>query len=222
MNLSSNPKGLIKREYVHRAIASDLLRDADHEHTALCCACDAVHARVIGRCEAMRFSCGDRRLGWQIMSKRSEAGGGDAGGEGHKRDSAQSPHGQSASLEILKLADTQRQRVPGSDPYNSAPVPTVPVPRHPRRDLDALRQLSTPNKPATAGERPAIAPTSDLALRLAGMRVDLERVLSDMEALRASTVDSANRKAVGLMLQLRLAARHLEDAIDSLLPQDEP
>jgi hypothetical protein len=43
-----------------------------------------------------------------------------------------------------------------------------------------------------------------------------------MEALRASTVDSANRKAVGLMLQLRLAARHLEDAIDSLLPQDEP
>jgi hypothetical protein len=43
-----------------------------------------------------------------------------------------------------------------------------------------------------------------------------------MEALRAPTVDSANRKAVGLMLQLGLAARHLEDAIDSLLPQDEP
>jgi len=54
------------------------------------------------------------------------------------------------------------------------------------------------------------------------MRVDLERVLSDMEAVRVSTGDSANRKAVGLMLQLRLAARHLEDAIDSLLPQDEP
>jgi len=154
------------------------------------------------------------------MSKRSEAGGGDPRGEGHKGDSAQLPHGQSASLKNLSLGNTQQ--IPGSDPYNSAPVPTVPVPRHPRRDLDAMRQLSTPNKPATAGERPAIAPTSDLALRLAGMRVDLERVLSDMEALRVSTVDSANRKAVGLMLQLRLAARHLEDAIDSLLPQDEP
>jgi hypothetical protein len=35
-------------------------------------------------------------------------------------------------------------------------------------------------------------------------------------------LESSNRKAVGLMLQLRLAARHLEDAIDNLLPQDEP
>ena len=156
------------------------------------------------------------------MSKRSEAGGGHARGDGHKVDAAQLPHGPSASLENLKLADTQRPRIPGSDPYNSAPVPTVPVPRDPRRDLDAMRQLSTPNKPAPAGEQSALMPASDLSLKLAGMRVDLERVLSDMEALRASTVDSANRKAVGLMLQLRLAARHLEDAIDSLLPQDKP
>ena len=100
----------------------------------------------------------------------------------------------------LGNAATARQKL-GSDPYNSAPAPTVPGRGH---------------------ARPAITPTSDLALRLAGLRVGLERVLSDMEALRASTVDTANRKAVGLMLQLRLAARHLEDAIDSLLPPDEP
>jgi hypothetical protein len=152
------------------------------------------------------------------MGKRSEPGG-DPGGEGYKGDSAQMPHGPSASLENLKLTDTQR--IAGSDPYNSAPVTTVPVRGHTPRGSGDMRRLSTPNRPATAGERPAITPTSDLALRLAGMRVDLERVLSDMEALRVSTVDSANRKAVGLMLQLRLAARHLEDAIDSLLPQDE-
>ena len=85
-----------------------------------------------------------------------------------------------------------------------------------------MRQLSTHNKAAAGGEPPAITPESDLAMRLAGMRVDLERVLSDMEALRTTTVDSANRKAVGLMLQLQLAARYLEDAIASLFPTDEP
>jgi hypothetical protein len=163
----------------------------------------------------MRFPSGDRRLGWQIMSKRSDSGGGDPGGERYKGDGAQLPRGPSASLENLKLADTQRQRVPGSDPYNSAPVPTIPARRHTQRALDDMPA-------AAAVAQPALTPASDLALKLAGMRVDLERVLSDMEALRASTVDSANRKAVGLMLQLGLAARHLEDAIDSLLPQDEP
>ena len=156
------------------------------------------------------------------MTKRSEAAGGGPGGEGHKGDRAQLPRVPGASLENPKLADTHRQRIPGSDPYNSAPVPTVPVHGHRRQALDDMRHLSTHIKAAAAGERPAITPTSDLALRLAGMRVDLERVLSDMEALRVSTVDSANRKAVGLMLQLQLAARHLEDAIDSLLPADEP
>jgi hypothetical protein len=156
------------------------------------------------------------------MSKRSETAGSGARGEGHKVDTAQLPHGPSASLKNPKLADTQRQRLPGSDPYNSASVPTVPVRGHTRVGSDDMRQLSTPNKPAPAGEQSALMPASDLALRLAGMRVDLERVLSDMETLRASTVDSANRKAVGLMLQLRLAARHLEDAIDNLLPQDDP
>jgi hypothetical protein len=155
------------------------------------------------------------------MSKRSETTGSDAHGEGHKAGNAELPHIPSASLEDLKLADTQRRSIPGSDPYNSAPVSTVPVPGHPRRDLDAMRQLSAHNKAAAVKERPAVTPTSDLALRLAGMRVDLERVLSDMEALRASTVDAANRRAVGLMLQLQLSARHIEDAIDSLLPPDE-
>jgi hypothetical protein len=168
----------------------------------------------------MRSPFGNQRLGWQIMSKRSETAGSDARSEGHKVDIAESAHVPSASLENLKLADTQRQRAPGSDPYNSAPVPTVPVRGRTQGGSGDMRQVSTHIKAAAAAERPAISPTSDLALRLAGMRVDLERVLSDMEALRVSAVDSANRQAVGLMLQLRLAARHLEDAIDSLLPQD--
>ena len=145
------------------------------------------------------------------MSKRSDATGRGAGGEGHKIDSAELPHVPGAS-----------QKITGSDPYNSASLPIVPAHGHKRRALDDMRQLSTHNKAAAAGERPAVKPTSDLALRLAGMRVQLERVLSDMEAVRAPDVDTADRKAVGLILQLRLAARHLEDAIDSLLPHDEP
>jgi hypothetical protein len=155
------------------------------------------------------------------MSKRSETAGSDARGKGHEVDTAELPHVQSASLEDLRLADTQRQRTPGSDPYNSVPVPTVPVRGHTRTDLDAMRQLSTPNRPATAAKRPSITPTSNLALKLAGMRADLELVLLEMESLRASTVDSANRKAAGLIQKLRESARHLEDAIDSLLPSDE-
>lgn len=156
------------------------------------------------------------------MSKRSETTGGDPRGGGRKVDAAELPHVPSASLENRKRADTQQQRIPGSDPYNSAPVPAGPARGHTRHDSGDMRQLSTHNKAEASGEQPAITPTSDLALRLAGIRVDLERVLSDMEALRVSTVDSANRKAVGLMLQLQLAARHLEDAIDRLLPLDEP
>ncbi len=152
------------------------------------------------------------------MSKTSETVSSEARGEGHTVDTAELPQLPSASLENLELADTQRQRTPGADPYNSVPVPTVPAPGHVRRDFDAMGQL----KPRTAAERPPIKLTSDLALRVAGMRADLERVLSDMETLRESNVDSANRKAGGLTQKLRESARHLEDAIDSLLPSDEP
>lgn len=159
------------------------------------------------------------RLRSRIMSKKSEVAGGDAGGERQEVDTAELPHIPSASLENLQPGDTQRQRIPGSDPYNSTPTVTGAVRGPPRRGLDDMPQFSACIK---AGERPAITPTSDLALRLAGMRVELERVLSDMETHRGLAVDHADRKAVGLMLQLRLSAQHLEDAIDSLLPIDKP
>jgi hypothetical protein len=51
-----------------------------------------------------------------------------------------------------------------------------------------MRQLSTHTKAAAAGQRRALTPASDLALRLAGMRVELERVLSDMETQRGLAV----------------------------------
>lgn len=135
------------------------------------------------------------------MSKRSEGARGDAGGAGNKGDTAELPRIPSASLE----------QIPGSDPYNnSVPAPTIPVLGDTRRGLYDVPELGT-RKPA-----------SDLALRLAAMRVELERVLADMENQRGLAVDSADQKALGLIQKLRESARHLEDAIDSLLPPDEP
>lgn len=54
------------------------------------------------------------------------------------------------------------------------------------------------------------------------MRVELERVLSDMESICAPAVDAVDRTSLRLIKKLRESVRHLEDAIDSLLPPDDP
>lgn len=53
------------------------------------------------------------------------------------------------------------------------------------------------------------------------MRVELERVLAEMERLCVPAADRSDQASMRLLQKLRESARHLDDAIDSLLPPDE-
>lgn len=117
-----------------------------------------------------------------------------------------------------QTGDMEHFQAPGSDPYNSAPASAAPGRLHRLRHSESVREDM---KTATAQIMPTPVPTSDLALRLAGMRVELERVLAEMERLCVPAADRSDQASMRLLQKLRESARHLDDAIDSLLPPDE-
>jgi hypothetical protein len=117
------------------------------------------------------------------------------------------------------------ERRGGSDPYNrtiGAPGPD----KEKRRSLDDMRRLSDYIKSASTWEeqRPErLAAGEQLFLQLAGLRVELERVLTEFDRLDVGDIDPGDLQAVTLRSQLRDAARSVEEAIIHLTPsEDEP
>ena len=117
----------------------------------------------------------------------------------------------------LALAETNRVKKLGSDPYNSTSAQRVAA----KRSLDDMRRLSEDIRTAPTWAPPPRSPASDLALRVAGLRVELERVLMELERLSAGAVDPADVQGGEQRRQMRDAARHLDDAIDRLVPLED-
>lgn len=136
-------------------------------------------------------------------------------GREQKTGSTERSHVPTTAPEDPRFAQTWPEKVPGSDPYNSGPATAAAVHGHTHRDSEDMATMA-------AQQTPIPAPASDLSLRLAGLRVELERLLSDMESICAPAAGAADRASLRLIQKLRESARHLEDAIDSLLPPDDP
>jgi hypothetical protein len=126
---------------------------------------------------------------------------------------AAAPDGVAAQREI-SLADTSRAKKLGSDPYNSTSAEVAAA----KRSLDDMRRLSDEIKTAPTWVPPRRALVSEQTLRLAGLRVELERVLTELERLTAGAIDPSDLQAGEQRRQIRDAARYLEDAIDRLMP----
>jgi len=114
----------------------------------------------------------------------------------------------------------------GSDPYNST-IGAPPGPeKEKRRSLDDMRRLSDYIRSASTWEsqRPErLAAGEQLFLQLAGLRVELERVLAEFDRLDVGDINPGDLQAVRLRSQLRDAARSVEEAIIHLTPaEDEP
>ena len=109
---------------------------------------------------------------------------------------------------------------PGSDPYNREPAaPAGEVSK--RRSLDDMRQLSESKK---APHRQAPAQTQEPFERMARMamlRTDLERALTEIETLAASGVTPGDLVMTHLRKQLCRAAHHLDEVIDCLMPLED-
>jgi hypothetical protein len=89
-----------------------------------------------------------------------------------------------------------------------------------------MRRLSEYIRSASTWEtqRPErLAAGEQLFLQLAGLRVELERVLAEFDRLDVGDIDPGDLQAVRLRSQLRDAARGVEEAIIHLTPsEDEP
>jgi hypothetical protein len=122
-----------------------------------------------------------------------------------------------AAKRDLSLAETNRVKKLGSDPYNSPTAKRVAA----KRSLDDMRRLSEDIRTAPTWVPPPRDLASDLALRVAGLRVELERVLTELERLTAAAVDPADVQGTDQRRQIRDAVRYLEDAIDRLVPLED-
>ena len=113
----------------------------------------------------------------------------------------------------------------GSDPYNNTIAAPGPD-KEKRRSLDDMRRLSDYIRSASTWEsqRPErLAAGEQLFLQLAGLRVELERVLAEFDRLDVGDINPGDLQAVTLRSQLRDAARSVEEAIIHLTPaEDEP
>jgi hypothetical protein len=104
------------------------------------------------------------------------------------------------------------ERRHGSDPYNSAfatPRPANGTTRPPQDETVRVTTL-----------RPE---SSELSLQIAGLRVELERVLAELGNLRRRSLDPGDVHAARMRVQVRDAARSLEEAVAHLMPlEDHP
>jgi hypothetical protein len=71
--------------------------------------------------------------------------------------------------------------------------------------------------------RPESHSASELSLQIAGLRVELERVLAQLGNLRRRSLDPGDVHAARMRLQVREASRSLEEAVAHLMPlEDHP
>jgi len=116
---------------------------------------------------------------------------------------------------VSKLPGTadhsKAERRHGSDPYNtgfSTPVPANGAPKVSRDETVRVATLSS---------------ASDLSLQVASLRVELERLVAELETLRRRKLDPGDLHAARLRVQVRDASRCLEQAVDHLMPlEDRP
>jgi hypothetical protein len=103
----------------------------------------------------------------------------------------------------------------GSDPYNNA-------------FATSWSANSTTGPPQDETVRVAILPPEshsaiELSLQIAGLRVELERLLAELENLRRRSLDPGDLHAVRMRVQVRDASRSLEEAVAHLMPlEDHP
>jgi hypothetical protein len=154
------------------------------------------------------------------MSKRSHQRG-DPSGEWRRHEGGGAPgrpeHPDPAATDELAPGEIPA-RGPGSDPYNQDDKPEE-GPESPRRSLDDMRRLSEAIKTAPTWTAPKKSGTVALVRRLDALRVDLQRILDEINGLRQGGRDESHARA--LMVQLRDAAHHLGEAINSLLLKDK-
>jgi hypothetical protein len=102
----------------------------------------------------------------------------------------------------------------GSDPYNNAFATSRPAnsTTGPPQD-ETVRVATLPPEPHS---------TSELSLQIAGLRVELERLLAELENLRRRSLNPGDLHAVRIRVQVRDASRSLEEAIAHLMPLEDP
>jgi len=102
----------------------------------------------------------------------------------------------------------------GSDPYNNAFATSW-----------SANSTTAPSQDETV--RVAILPpepqhsASELSLHIAGLRVELERLLAQLENLRPRSLDPGDLHAVRMRVQVRDASRCLEEAVAHLMPLED-
>jgi hypothetical protein len=101
----------------------------------------------------------------------------------------------------------------GSDPYNNA-------------FATSWSANSTTGPPQDETVRVAILPPEpqsviELSLQIAGLRVELERLLATLENLRRRSLDPGDLHAVRMRVQVRDASRSLEEAVAHLMPPED-
>ena len=103
----------------------------------------------------------------------------------------------------------------GSDPYNNAFATSWPA-------------NSTTGPPQDETVRVATIPpeshsASELSLQIAGLRVELARLLAELENLGRRSLNPSDLYAVRMRVQIRDASRTLEEAVAHLMPlEDHP
>lgn len=118
--------------------------------------------------------------------------------------------------DALTLVD-EAQRAPGADPYNQADAkpstaadgPKTLSPSNMRRLSETIKGARTWTPPKKAGANP----------RLASLCSDLERVLAELALVSAPSPGQSLPDFLG---RLSDAERHIEDAIDCLIPPESP
>jgi hypothetical protein len=113
---------------------------------------------------------------------------------------------------------------PGSDPYNRADEPAPADETAKRRSLDDMRRLSETIKNAPRSKQAAKTSPEGLfegPARMAMLRADLERVLSEIGVLCAVGVAPGDVARANRIEQLHRAAYHLEEAINWLTPRED-
>ena len=106
------------------------------------------------------------------------------------------------------------ERRQGSDPYNNAFATSWSAnsTTGPRQD-ETVRVAILPPEPQHSA--------TELSLQIAGLRVELERLLAELENLRRRSLDPGDLQTVRLRVQVRDASRSLEEAVAHLMPLED-
>jgi len=124
---------------------------------------------------------------------------------------------------LIDAPPDEKQRgkaaVRGADPYNRAASKEGPSIDGPKaRSLDDMRRLSAQIQEAPTWMPPPAVATEELLVRIAGLRSRLERCLEQINILSNGAPQSGDRRGEELLMRLRECGRHLQNALDELLP----